>query len=278
MIDALSSMLEFMPIDDMYDELLERSGYLAALEAKDDMESRGRIENIMELKSNIVDYIKRTEEPTLAGFLEEVSLFTDIDRYDADADAVTMMTMHSAKGLEFPIVYLCGMEEGIFPSFRSMDAPEEIEEERRICYVAITRAKEKLVMTCAMRRMMYGQTRMSRPSRFIEEIDPRFIERVRPAWMQRVSTARSAESAPQHRMTAAGTDTSTQSALLSHGARSDAAALFRAGDTVEHKAFGRGMILTATPMGGDALLSIAFEKAGTKKLMAKSAGAFMKKV
>ncbi len=280
MISALSSMLEFMPIDEVYDELLERSGYLAALEAKDDIESRGRVENIMELKSNIVDYIKRTEEPTLAGFLEEISLFTDIDRYDAEADAVTMMTMHSAKGLEFPTVYLCGMEEGIFPSFRSIGTPEEIEEERRICYVAITRAKQKLVLTCASRRMMYGQTRMSRPSRFIEEIDPRFVELVRPVRTQSAVSDPSAEGSSYRSRREESFAASAHSSLISGGAKksSGAAPLFRAGDTVEHKAFGRGMVLTATPMGGDALLSIAFETAGTKKLMAKSACAFMKKI
>lgn len=136
-----------------------------------------RLENVNELKTNILGYIKETGDATLAGFLDEVALYTDIDSYDRDTDCAVMMTMHSAKGLEFPEVYIVGMEEGLFPGVRCIGEPEEMEEERRLCYVALTRARERLYLSCARQRMIFGRTSMNLPSRFTEEIPEEDLER-----------------------------------------------------------------------------------------------------
>lgn len=279
MISELRRLLEFLPLDEFYEEVLKRTGYLTALEAKNDLESKGRIENIMELKSNIVDYASRTEEPTLGGFLEEISLFTDIDRLDADSDAVVMMTMHSAKGLEFPYVFLCGMEDGIFPSFRSKETEEDTEEERRLCYVAVTRAKKQLYLTCAERRMMYGQTRYSKPSKFLYEIPDTFIDsniterQMKNAIMEEDSGSRNGT--PFRSKGTYDVSVQTPKPALQNLNMPENTQV-KSGDTVTHKAFGQGMVLSAKPIGGDILLEIAFEKVGTKRLMAKSAMQFMK--
>lgn len=135
-------MQQTASLSELYDAMLDLSGYQEALENKNDMESRSRLENIMELKSNIVEYESKAEDPSLAGFLEEMALYTDADQDEEEDDTVLMMTMHSAKGLEFPTVFLCGMEDGLFPSFRADESDEDLEEERRLCYVAITRAKQ----------------------------------------------------------------------------------------------------------------------------------------
>ena len=177
---SLQSMAGSMPLPDFYEEVMYKTGYLPALEAQDTIEAHGRIDNIRELKSSIVEYCERAETPTLGEFLEEISLLTDVDRYDEEADAVTMMTMHSAKGLEFDTVFLVGVEEGLFPSYRSMEKNEELEEERRICYVAMTRAKKELYISCARRRMLYGQTSFAKPSRFIDEIPETCLQREGP--------------------------------------------------------------------------------------------------
>ena len=151
-----------MPLPEFYDELLIRTGYAAMLEQKGDVESRTRLENVRELRSSILTYLENADAPSLSGFLEEIALYTDIEQYDRTADAVVMMTVHSAKGLEFPEVYLVGAEDGLFPSARAIGEPEEMEEERRLCYVAITRAKRRLTITCAHQRMLYGRTTVGR--------------------------------------------------------------------------------------------------------------------
>ena len=161
LIEDCAELLKTLSLPDFYEELLIRTGYVTMLEGKDDMESRGRLENIRELKSSIVSYCENTDMPTLSGFLEEIALYTDIEQYDAEADAVVMMTMHAAKGLEFPHVFLVGLEEGLFPGSRSLGDPEEMEEERRLCYVAITRAKQSLTICYARQRMLYGRQRTS---------------------------------------------------------------------------------------------------------------------
>ena len=136
--------------------MLELTGYEKALRDKGGDENAARLENIAELKTNIIGYMKDTGDESLAGFLDEVALYTDLDSYSADADCVVMMTMHSAKGLEFPAVFVVGMEEGIFPGVRAIGEPDELEEERRLCYVALTRAREVLYLTCARQRMIFG--------------------------------------------------------------------------------------------------------------------------
>lgn len=278
MILDLQKMLEYLPLDEFYQQVIEHSGYLAALEAKGDLESQGRIENTMELKSNLAEYAGREAQPTLGGFMEEVSLFTDIDRMDADADAVVMMTMHSAKGLEFPNVFLVGMEDGIFPSFRSMEKEEDLEEERRLCYVALTRAKKQLYLTCAERRMMYGQTKFSKPSQFLEEIPKDYVDsninETRREAQEKFNLQPNQSHQSRRTYDISGKLKKTQQTVKKQ-ASAVAAIDLKPGDQVDHKAFGHGMITSCRPMGGDILLEITFDKAGTKRLMAKSAMQFM---
>lgn len=272
MIDRLRELRETLSLSELYDAILEQSGYRAAWEAKDDAESRSRIDNIMELKSNIVEYESHAETPTLAGFLEEMALFTDADHTEGNENAVLMMTMHSAKGLEFPTVFLCGMEDGLFPSFRSEESEEDMEEERRLCYVAVTRARERLYLTCAERRMLYGRTQYARPSRFLKEMPKDLLD----------SNLASAGT-PTIQTDVPGTSTSRMSYTAARRvsvAPSVAAEApnFEAGERVKHRVFGEGMVVSVKPMGGDALLEIAFDTRGTKRLMAKQAAQFMEKL
>ncbi len=276
MILQLRQMADELPLDELYDMLLDQTGYTDALEKKGDSESLARIENVMELKSNLTEFSSRIEHATLSEFLEEVSLFTDIDRMDADADAVVMMTMHSAKGLEFPNVFLCGMENGIFPGFRAMETQEELEEERRLCYVALTRAKQQLVLTCAQRRMMYGQTRYSTPSQFLDELPKDRIDSNLSAPKFNEFEELEKTGSPQYRSQRAR-DISQRS-FSSRVSTRIAALDLKPGDQVDHRAFGHGMITSCKPMGGDVLLEITFDRVGTKRLMANAAAQFMKKL
>jgi DNA helicase-2/ATP-dependent DNA helicase PcrA len=271
MIQSLQEMKNFLPIDELYDELLNRSGYLESLKNKKNQESQNRIENIMELKSNLAEFMNRSEEATLAAFLEEMALFTNFDQLDADADAVVMMTVHSAKGLEFPEVFLCGMEEGIFPGFRAAEKEEDMEEERRLCYVAITRAKEQLYLTCTSRRMMYGQTRYAKPSKFIAELPEEYLD------SNLTSTALDPVSEPSFDFPQT-TSSTYHTSFSGKKTASDHILSLQVGDQVKHKVFGVGTIVSVKPMGGDQLLEISFDDKGTKKLLAKSAMQFMKKI
>ena len=266
LIEECAELVQTLPLPDFYEELLIRTGYVKMLEEKDELENRTRLENVRDLKSSIVNYVENADTPTLSGFLEEIALYTDIEQYDQDADAVVMMTMHSAKGLEFPNVYVIGMEEGLFPGMRSIGDPEEMEEERRLCYVAITRAKKHLTLSCAKQRMLYGRTSVNRHSRFIEEIPPELVTGKKaelPKTYQKPAQ-------PQHQPRA-WTDSfqtrKTQAALPD----------FRKGDMIVHDTFGRGMILSVLKMGNDAMLEIAFDQVGTKRLMACAAAARMHK-
>ena len=267
LIEECAELVQTLPLPDFYEELLIRTGYVKMLEEKDEVENRTRLENVRELKSSIVNYVANTDAPTLAGFLEEIALYTDIEQYDQDADAVVMMTMHSAKGLEFPNVYIVGAEEGLFPGMRSIGDPEEMEEERRLCYVAITRAKKHLTLTCAKQRMLYGRTSVNRPSRFISEIPPELLTGKKSEPPRRFDQKQQ----PQPRAPRAWTDSfqtrKTQAALPD----------FRKGDMVVHDTFGRGMILSVLKMGNDAMLEIAFDQVGTKRLMACTAASRMHK-
>ena len=279
LIAGLQKMLEYLPLDEFYEQVLEHTGYLAALQSKGDAESQGRVENTMELKSNISEYAQREQNPTLEGFLEEVSLFTDIDRMDETADAVVMMTMHAAKGLEFPNVFVVGMEEGIFPGFRAAEKEEDMEEERRLCYVAVTRAKKQLYLTCAERRMMYGRTQYFKPSRFLEEIPENFVDsnisETRREAMEKLEYQPNPKFySPRAHEISGG---SRKKAAARKTAETIAAVELKPGDQVDHSAFGHGMITSCRPMGGDILLEVSFDKVGTKRLMAKSAMNFMTK-
>ena len=178
LIEELQAAAKTMPPDELYDLVVERSGYVRALEEKNTAEDAARIENVQELKSNIIAFAKEADNPTLAGFLDEVALYTDLDNYDQSMDCVTLMTMHAAKGLEFPTVFIVGCEEGIFPGLRCIGEPDEMEEERRLCYVALTRAREHLILTCARQRMLFGRTTANRVSRFVEEIPEEDIQKL----------------------------------------------------------------------------------------------------
>ncbi|MGO5061594.1 ATP-dependent helicase [Lawsonibacter sp. LCP25S3_F5] len=302
LMGELAALAGELPLDQFYEELMIRTGYAVMLETRNTVEDRGRLENIRELLTSIRGYLDRAgDEPSLAGFLDEIALYTDLDRQDEE-DCVVMMTMHSAKGLEFPVVFLVGAEEGIFPGIRAIGETDEMEEERRLCYVAMTRAKEKLYLTCAQQRMLFGRTSNNRPSRFVEEIPQDLLERTGRAnrwdsdsWGGGIPS-RDAGYGGYDRPAPAGQSAQGRSAgygggfvRAMNGSRQKPAgrpapapapapaASFKKGDTVRHKAFGKGVILSIQKMGGDALLEIAFDQVGTKRLMMKSAAAYMEK-
>ena len=307
LMGELSVLLTQLPLDQFYEELILRTGYAAMLETKNTVEDRTRLENVRELLTSIHGYLENAgEEPSLAGFLDEIALYTDLDNHDPDQDCVVMMTMHSAKGLEFPVVFVVGAEEGIFPGIRAIGEQDEMEEERRLCYVAMTRAKERLYLTCAGQRMLFGRTSSNRPSRFLDEIPPEHLERSGRSFLDdgwggmpsRTSSyggygtraAQGSRSPYDQRPQYAGSQPSYGGfvqAMSGEDRRRTAArptapaapaASFQKGDMVRHKAFGQGMILSIQKMGGDALVEIAFDNVGTKRLMLKSASAHMSKV
>ena len=270
LIEELAQLLEEgIPLPEFYDQVMEKTGYISMLECKPTEENKTRLENIRELKSSINAYVQNAEVPTLAGFLEEIALYTDLETYNEGDDAVVMMTIHSAKGLEFPHVFLVGFEDGLFPGMRAIGDREEMEEERRLCYVAITRAKENLTITYAKQRMLYGRTNAALSSRFLREI-PEDVT-VRKGGYQTASVYYSTPTPrPQQ---------SYKSAYSYESATAKTVSIeLNKGDMVQHTAFGRGMVLSVVKMGGDALLEIAFDQIGTKKLMAKTASAHLKKL
>ncbi|MBR4194883.1 MAG: UvrD-helicase domain-containing protein [Oscillospiraceae bacterium] len=296
MIEDCAKLLDSLPLPEFYDALVEKTGYAKMLEEHADVESRTRLENVRELRSSLVGYLENhPDDASLQGFLEEIALYTDIEQYDAEADAVVMMTIHTAKGLEFPHVFLVGAEDGLFPSLRSIGEGDDLEEERRLCYVAITRAKQTLTVTHARQRMLYGRTTANRLSRFIRDIPEELVEgRIRP----RERPGRT-EGMYYDDLPFAESGRRNQSQLYRPDMRTGApppqgegfagwrkpaapspapAPDFRVGDTVRHTAFGRGMVLSVTKMGSDALLEIAFDEKGTKKLLAKTASQHMEKV
>jgi DNA helicase-2/ATP-dependent DNA helicase PcrA len=296
LIEELRALSAERPLDELYDALLDRTGYVRVLEAKTTDENLTRIENVHELKSNILSFLRERPDGTLLDFLNEIALYTDMDQYDRSADSVVMMTIHSAKGLEFPTVFIVGAEEGIFPSLKTIGEMEEMEEERRLCYVAMTRAKKKLYFTSARQRMLFGRTTAGKPSRFVDEVSEDHIEKPDVVYNEYVFTPDEGEL--EDRREGARRVRSRSGALGGVGPHSGASRAagtsrsrflppvsaaaapvpdFRKGDVVQHKAFGRGMITDVQPTGGDALLEVAFDTVGTKRLMAKSASAYMHK-
>ena len=275
LIEELAQLLEDgMELGEFYEEVMNRTGYITMLESKPTEENKTRLENIRELKSSISAYVQNSEQPSLAGFLEEIALYTDIEEYNDSDDAVVMMTMHSAKGLEFPHVFLVGFEDGLFPGMRAIGDPQEMEEERRLCYVAITRAKEKLTIVHARQRMLYGRTSAALPSRFLKEMPEDVIERkggYRQAQPYGVSSymQQDYQRQPSYK--------SAYSSAFSAPANKPKIELNK-GDMVHHAAFGKGLVLSVLKMGSDALLEIAFDNIGTKKLMANTAAAHMKRL
>ena len=272
-IEGLAQLLEEgMTLTDFYEEVMKRTGYEEMLLSKDTEENRGRLENIRELKSSIHAYLENAEVPSLAGFLEEIALYTDIEQYQEGDDAVVMMTMHSSKGLEFPHVFLVGFEDGLFPGMRSIGDREEMEEERRLCYVAVTRAKQTLTISHARQRMLYGRTSAALPSRFLKElpedeiVKKGAVDRPKPSYHSDFGGYQP-QYVPKKPVVNYQTAVQKQPTLQ-----------LSKGDMVQHTAFGRGMVLSVMNMGGDALLEIAFDQLGTKRLMAKSASQHMRKL
>lgn len=264
---------EKVTLGELYDELVERIDYLNFLKTDDPESAEDRAANVQELASNLRRFEEENPEGTLSDFLEEVSLITDIDNYDNNADSVVLMTVHSAKGLEFPVVFLPGMEENIFPGMASVYVPSEVEEERRLAYVAITRAKEELYIFHAESRMIFGMTNRNRVSRFVEEIPETLIEHTRsrdysarPVSMPSFGGAKPFGEAPKTKSVA-----EAGGFMPKPRVKPAPAGTYRVGDTVLHKAFGTGLIVSATPMANDTLLEVAFDKVGTKKLFANFA-------
>lgn len=264
---------EKVTLGELYDELVERIDYLNFLKTDDPESAEDRAANVQELASNLRRFEEENPEGTLSDFLEEVSLITDIDNYDNNADSVVLMTVHSAKGLEFPVVFLPGMEENIFPGMASVYVPSEVEEERRLAYVAITRAKEELYIFHAESRMIFGMTNRNRVSRFVEEIPEMLIEHTRsrdysarPVSMPSFGGAKPFGEAPKTKSVAEAGGFTPKPRV-----KPAPAGTYRVGDTVLHKAFGTGLIVSATPMANDMLLEVAFDKVGTKKLFANFA-------
>ena len=299
LINRLTAMIDHLSLPDLFDAVIDESGYRAMLEAAGE-EEKDRLDNLDEFKSSIQEYVKNTENPTLVGFLEENALVADVDRYDDTADAVVLMTIHSAKGLEFPIVILPGFEDGIFPGMQTLvGTDEDMEEERRLAYVAITRAKEQLYIYHTKSRLLYGQTQYNPLSRFVAEIPEDYVSQIDKSESRIFSQAvksdkgysfdsfsyrgNSAPSRPQQTNNYFGNTTriahkqSGSSAAVGGGytgasrpqtSTSGAEKVtFAPGDRVRHLTFGEGEVLSATNMGADILYEVMFDKVGTKKLM-----------
>ncbi len=277
MIEGLRSDQERLSIHDLTEQVLERSGYLQALKGEASIEAQTRLENVQELVGVTREFENQTESPTLTAFLEQVALVSDLDSLDAAAPAITLMTLHAAKGLEFPFVFLVGMEEGIFPHSRSLNSDKELEEERRLCYVGITRAMEELAITFANRRTLFGNVQYNPPSRFLKEIPSELFRGQNTKKATRtVSTfdpdednlredkraePRFGRREPQKQSLWRETRTPEQERLKQEGAE------YRVGQKVKHAVFGTGVILELTPTKDDTQLSVAFPNVGIKKLL-----------
>lgn len=296
LIMELRSLCDELELVEFYGRVCQMSGYVQMLQEKNDMESRGRLENVQELASSISAFLESDpDDPSLAGFLNDVALYTDLDGQSDSDNCVTLMTMHSAKGLEFDHVYVTGMDEGVFPGNRAMGEQEEMEEERRLCYVAMTRARKTLTMTNVRQRMLFGQTEPKMPSRFLEEIpaeNMRWLGKPEPRkalqwddnWNDGWSGGWGSTTHGTYKTQEIKHQTRQKplqnSAAIRRAPAAASAPLMQlsAGDQVRHSAFGQGMVLSVRPMGGDALIEVAFDKVGTKKLMLKAAGAHLTKL
>ena len=284
LINKLTVMSTYLSLPDLFDAVLGESGYRAMIEAAGE-EEKDRLDNLDEFKSSIQEYVNRTETPTLSGFLEENALVADVDRYDDTADAVVLMTVHSAKGLEFPIVIIPGFEDGIFPGMQTIVGGEDdMEEERRLAYVALTRAKEQIYILHTKSRLLYGQTQFNPLSRFVTEIPERFVvheEEDGGAFFSQTVTGRYFNDSPTYptkrsqpaygygtRMGGASSGAATKPSEPVFKQSRTAKETFKPGDRVVHAAFGAGEVLSVRPMGADILYEVMFDRVGTKKLMA----------
>ena len=299
LINDLTAKLDELPLDALVRVTLEQSGYRQSIVDKGE-EEKDRLDNLDEFVSGVMDYISSSDSPSLTGFLEENALVADVDKYDEDADAVVMMTIHSAKGLEFPVVFLPGMEDGIFPGMQDItEGSSAIEEERRLAYVAITRAKEQLYLLSAEQRLLWGRTTFNPQSRFVKEIPKECIDAPKdtshrsmaygqyggqsahggaygggyPRKTTYIDSRQSdvSQSSVYRRTSANGVGMPTSDKAPRPTARSYAAEKLSVGDRVKHIQFGEGTILSVTPAGADVIYEIMFDNVGTKKLMASYA-------
>lgn len=296
-LDSFAALIEYFKgqaekesLTDLLNEILDMTGYAQNLEADDEVDAESRLQNIEELVNKAAAYEEdcadRDEQATLSGFLEEVALVADIDSLEEDQDYVVLMTLHSAKGLEFPHVYLAGMEDGLFPSYMTItgDDPEELEEERRLCYVGITRAEQKLTLTCARKRMVRGETQYNRISRFVSEIPPELLDtgsRKRTYLSEDEETGGSTDRDSLHSggrsVGAGGLRSGTYSSkkpytALTKGSqltaqKSDSLA-YGVGDRVRHVKFGEGTVLDIKEGGRDFEVTVEFDTAGVRKMFA----------
>lgn len=266
MFEQLINKVDVLPLDELLDLVLDKTGYLEYLKTLENADSR--IENVNELRTSVIQYMRSTENPTLNGFLEEIALYTEADSDDGTDDNVMLMTIHSAKGLEFENVFVTGLEEGIFPSSRSADDEEELEEERRLAYVAITRTKNQLYIMSAGKRMIFGQTQSNVTSRFIREIGMELIDKKDNAAALKSAIADIENTEVQSlslQQQLARNKRQVAPASVSEKAE------YKTGERVMHKIFGAGTVLSVTPASNDAMLEIAFDKVGTKRIMANFA-------
>jgi len=264
-------------VSDIYDGLLVQTGYLRNLEMQNTVEAEGRIENLLEFKSVIYDYEKEDPQLSLSEFMERIALLSEIDNHDAGENAVVLMTLHSAKGLEFPVVFMPGMEDGLFPGWRSLDKPDGIEEERRLCYVGMTRAMQRLYLTSAQLRTLYGKTDYTRESQFLKELDKSLVEGDTPFGYKDPAGGRLGDGfgGKRGRSGAGGNDGYSNSEIFrpfdqlkyikqsqAAGAGRGGGADIKEGDRVSHSKFGEGLVIAAD----QSILTVAFDSAGVKKL------------
>lgn len=252
---------ENLRVSDIYDGVLVRTGYLKALEDQNTLEAEGRIENLMEFKSVIYDYEKDDLRLSLPDFMERIALMAEVDNHDENENAVVLMTMHSAKGLEFPFVFLPGMEDGLFPGWRAFDREDGLEEERRLCYVGMTRAKERLCLTSAQMRTLYGKTDFTRESQFLRDLDKHLIDG--DAIYEKKKDARAASSMDGYSREKPF-DPFQQLKYVKQQVKKTAAEPFKEGDQVVHPKFGRGTVVRAD----DKIIHVAFLDGSLKKLAA----------
>ena len=272
LINKLTEIANTVSLPDLFDAVLEMSGYRQMLIDAGE-EEKDRLDNLDEFKSSIIEYVTGTDNPTLMGFLEENALVADVDRYDDTADAVVLMTIHSAKGLEFPIVILPGMEDGIFPGMQNIvGSTEDMEEERRLAYVALTRAKEQIYIFHTATRLLYGQTQHNPLSRFVSEIPEKLIEK--KGYESYYTPPTQATRVYYQDPTYSTKQPAYKSEPISIGKpyntprKSASTEQFNPGDRVRHMTFGDGEIISVRPMGADTLYEVVFDNVGTKKLMA----------
>lgn len=272
LMDRFIAARETMTVLELIERIQTDTGYVRQLEEERTIEAQGRLENLKELLSVAQDFMRNSEDKSLDAFLSQVALVSDLDTVEDATDAVTLMTLHSAKGLEFPVVFLSGLEEGVFPHARTLQSDDEIEEERRLCYVGITRAEQKLYVTHAWRRMLFGNTQFNLPSRFLRELPEELMDKPQEAEKPKAEEKPKAKVRRASPPAAMRINQPLQTAKPEKGAVAAAASLaFKPGEKVRHSKWGEGTIVMATDKGGDTELKVAFPAEGIKVLMAKYA-------